>query len=98
MEIVERVVGPNDYGYLSTEHGPYYWFQTPYERIEERGWGCMSPDSPIPGLCTDLVDTCFAFVFYCRANRRTTLCHVVSGTDIEVRIHQCIASYFFDIT
>ncbi|KAJ7576527.1 hypothetical protein C8J56DRAFT_970521 [Mycena floridula] len=84
MKITELVVGPGDYKLLSTEDGRHYWFQTEYERIEERGWGCLNSDSAIPGLCTDLVDTCFVFVFHCEANGRTTLCHAVSGTDIAV--------------
>ncbi|KAJ7812007.1 hypothetical protein B0H14DRAFT_1463452 [Mycena olivaceomarginata] len=84
MKITERVLGHEDYKLLSTPDRAYYWFQTEYERIEERGWGCLNPDSPISGLCTDLVDTCFVFVFHCGANRRTTLCHVVSGTDFAV--------------
>ncbi|KAJ7140851.1 hypothetical protein C8R44DRAFT_761978 [Mycena epipterygia] len=84
MKITELVVGPGDYQLLPTEAGLYPWFQTEYERVEERGWGCSNPDSPIPGLCTDFVDTCFVFVFHCGASGRTTLCHAVSGTDIAV--------------
>ncbi|KAJ7274955.1 hypothetical protein C8J57DRAFT_1313215 [Mycena rebaudengoi] len=60
-----------------------YFLQTDYERIEERGWGCLNPNSPVPGLCTDLVGSCFVFVFHCNANGRTTLCHAVSGTDLR---------------
>ncbi|KAJ6568433.1 hypothetical protein DFH09DRAFT_1155386 [Mycena vulgaris] len=83
MKITELVVGPEDYELLL---GPDYWpwFQTEYERIEERGWGCLNPDSPIPGLCTDFVGTCLVFVFHCGANGRTTLCHALSDTDIAV--------------
>ncbi|KAJ6529378.1 hypothetical protein B0H19DRAFT_532148 [Mycena capillaripes] len=84
MKITELCVRPGDYKLLLTSNEAYHWFQTEYERIEERGWGCMNPDSQISGLCTDLVDTCFVFVFHCGANGRTTLCHVVSGTDITV--------------
>ncbi|KAJ7921483.1 hypothetical protein B0H13DRAFT_1984893 [Mycena leptocephala] len=84
MIIAELVVGPGDYKLLPTEDELYYWFQTEYERIEERGWGCLNPDSPIPGLCTDLVATCFVFVVHCAANGRTTLSHVVSDTDPAV--------------
>ncbi|KAJ7489425.1 hypothetical protein FB451DRAFT_1224881 [Mycena latifolia] len=84
MKITELVVGPGDYELLLTEDGPHYWFHTEYERVEERGWGCSKPDSPIPGLCTDLVGTCFVFVLHCGANGRTTLCHAVSDTDIAV--------------
>ncbi|KAJ7751754.1 hypothetical protein DFH07DRAFT_826044 [Mycena maculata] len=83
MKITELVVGPADYKALPSADGAYagYSFHTEYERIEERGWGCLNPDSPTPGLCTDLVDTCFVFVFHCGANGRTTLCHTVSATD-----------------
>ncbi|KAJ6553101.1 hypothetical protein B0H19DRAFT_1295709 [Mycena capillaripes] len=84
MKITELGVRPGDYKLLLTSNETYYWFQTEYERIEERGWGCMNPASQISGLCTDLVDTCFVFVFHYGANGRTTLCHVVSGTDITV--------------
>ncbi|KAF7338874.1 hypothetical protein MSAN_02210600 [Mycena sanguinolenta] len=85
MKITELILGPREYKLQPTADGTYYFsFQTEYERIEERGWGCLNPDSPISGLCTDLVDTCFVFVFHCGANGRTTLCHVVSGTDIAV--------------
>ncbi|KAJ6452767.1 hypothetical protein C8R45DRAFT_1040027 [Mycena sanguinolenta] len=88
MKITELVLGPRQYTHLPTPEGTYYCFQTEYERIEERGWGCLNPASPISGLCTDLVNTCFVFVFHCEANGRTTLCHVVSGTDIAVFIAQ----------
>ncbi|KAJ7751753.1 hypothetical protein DFH07DRAFT_826039 [Mycena maculata] len=86
MKITELVVGPADYKALPSADGAYagYSFHTEYERIEERGWGCLNPDSPTPGLCTDLVDTCFVFVFHCEANGRTTLCHTVSGIDTAV--------------
>ncbi|KAJ7030832.1 hypothetical protein C8F04DRAFT_1186476 [Mycena alexandri] len=81
MKITELVVGPGDYKLLPSTR---YSFPTEYERIEERCWGGMSPDSPVLGLCTDLVDTCLVFVFRCEASGRTTLCHVVSGTDLAV--------------
>ncbi|KAJ7477607.1 hypothetical protein FB451DRAFT_1242826 [Mycena latifolia] len=81
MKITELVVGPGAYELILPAH---YLFPTEYERIEERCWGGMSPDSPVLGLCTDLVDTCLVFVFHCEASRRTTLCHVVSGTDLAV--------------
>ncbi|KAJ7154000.1 hypothetical protein C8R43DRAFT_1106642 [Mycena crocata] len=84
MKVTEVVVGHGDYKWISTEYGPYHWFQTEYERIGERGWGCLNPDSPVRGLCTDLVDTCLVFVFHCEGTKRTTLCHAVSGTDIAV--------------
>ncbi|KAJ7211067.1 hypothetical protein B0H12DRAFT_1157070 [Mycena haematopus] len=86
MKITEVVLGPGDYQLLPTLDGTYCCcFQKEhYERIEERCWGRLNPDSPISGLCTDLVATCFVFVFHCGANGRTTLCHVVSGTDIAV--------------
>ncbi|KAJ7274963.1 hypothetical protein C8J57DRAFT_1714684 [Mycena rebaudengoi] len=82
MQIIEQVVGPTDYKQIPFRQS--YFLQTDYERIGERCWGCLSPDSPVPGLCTDLVDTCFVFVFHCAANGRSTLCHTVSGTDIRV--------------
>ncbi|KAK7055544.1 hypothetical protein R3P38DRAFT_1360220 [Favolaschia claudopus] len=85
MKIKELAVGPGDYeSHLSPDGTFYPFFPTDYERIEERGWGRMSPDSPIRGICTDLVDTCFAFVFHCETNARTSLCHVVSGIDTKV--------------
>ncbi|KAJ7652515.1 hypothetical protein DFH06DRAFT_536901 [Mycena polygramma] len=84
MKITELVVGPGDYAMLPYGNVVYYWFQTDYERIEERGWGRLSPDSPVPGLCTDLVATCLVFVFHCAASGRTTLCHAVSETDPAV--------------
>ncbi|KAJ7242145.1 hypothetical protein B0H12DRAFT_1074333 [Mycena haematopus] len=86
MKITEIVLGPGDYKFLPTaDSGTYCWLQKEhYERIEERCWGRMNRDSPISGLCTDLVDTCFVFVFHCGANGRTTLSHVVSGIDIAV--------------
>ncbi|KAJ7213107.1 hypothetical protein GGX14DRAFT_446316, partial [Mycena pura] len=84
MKITELVVRSGDCNLLLAADGPTYWFHTEHERIEERGWGCLDPESPISGLCTDLVATCIVFVFQCRATRRTTLCHVVSKTDIAV--------------
>ncbi|KAJ7652525.1 hypothetical protein DFH06DRAFT_1475315 [Mycena polygramma] len=84
MKVTELVVGPGDYTLQLNDDVPYYWFQTDYERIEERCWGRLSHDSPVPGLCTDLVSSCLVFVFHCGASGRTTLCHAVSGTDIEV--------------
>ncbi|KAJ7652537.1 hypothetical protein DFH06DRAFT_1475325 [Mycena polygramma] len=81
MKITELVVGPGGFKLQINDEAPNYWLQTDYERIEERCWGGLSPDSPVPGLCTDLVDTCFVFVFRCVASGRTTLCHAVSETD-----------------
>ncbi|KAJ7639729.1 hypothetical protein DFH06DRAFT_1478399 [Mycena polygramma] len=81
MKIQPLVFKHEDFKLLMAVDGLFYWLPTEYERIEERGWGCLNPDSPIPGLCTDLVATCFVFVFHCAASRRTTLCHAVSGTD-----------------
>ncbi|KAK7014238.1 hypothetical protein R3P38DRAFT_3002668 [Favolaschia claudopus] len=84
MEIQELAVGPGDFGVLKIAEASFYWFSTDYERIEERGWGCMSSESPVSGLCTDLVNTCIVFVLHCETNARTALCHVVSGTDRTV--------------
>ncbi|KAJ7663131.1 hypothetical protein DFH06DRAFT_1189414 [Mycena polygramma] len=82
MKIQELVVGPGAYELLYDDDGFHPWLPTEYERIEERCWGCMSSDSPISGLCTDLVATCFVFVFHCGGTGRTTLSHVVAGTDL----------------
>ncbi|KAJ7730138.1 hypothetical protein B0H16DRAFT_1585492 [Mycena metata] len=79
MKITELVVGPGAYELIPPT---YHVFPTEYERIGERCWGGMSPDSPVPGLCADLVDTCLVFVFHCEVSGRTTLCHVVSSTDL----------------
>ncbi|KAJ7633346.1 hypothetical protein DFH06DRAFT_1479608 [Mycena polygramma] len=84
MKITEFVVGSDGLKPQQYPNGTYYWLQTDYERIEERGWGRLHRDSPVPGLCTDLIETCLVFVFHCGTTGKTTLCHAVSGTDLAV--------------
>lgn len=86
VDIERKVVNGSDLT-LTTSGVAKWWFykSSEYFRVPERTWGKIDQSSPVAGLCTDLVDTCFVFIHHCPATQRTTMLHTTSQIQATVR-------------